>query len=208
MLIERQWSDNVHTVAGTIIHKRVDEAKREKRSDLIRLTSLPIRSLKLGLFGIADSIEFYASNHGFEMPNFPGRWEVVPVEYKHGGVRDELEYEVQLTGQALCLEEMLGITIAKGFIYYAGDRRRKEVFFISKLRQLVEQGAKALHEMLITETTPPIEISNKCKECSLGEDCFPLTPSWGRGTKKHKIKTSTTRYIKTIWDEIDSEEEL
>ncbi|NLB35472.1 MAG: CRISPR-associated protein Cas4 [Elusimicrobia bacterium] len=155
LLIERLWSDNIHTMSGTIIHQRVDKARQEKRSDLIRLTSLPVRSLELGLFGVVDSVEFYADQDGYKVENLKGKWEVVPVEYKHGRVRDELEYEVQLCGQAICLEEMLGITIHRGYIYYAGDRRRKEVQVASKLRQLVEQGARALHEMLDTGNIPP-----------------------------------------------------
>jgi CRISPR-associated exonuclease Cas4 len=207
MLIERQWSDNIHTVSGSIIHGRVNEARTEKRADLIRLTSLPLRSLKLGLFGIADCIEFYANEHGFSIPGFEGKWEVAPVEYKHGKVRDELEYEVQLTGQAMCLEEMLGITIPKGYIYFAGDRRRKEVLITVELKKLVQQGAEALHQMLETATIPPIEIGNKCKECSLADDCFPLTPLGSRKSKRHKTKASAVRYIKAIWDDIESGEE-
>ncbi|MDD4569593.1 MAG: CRISPR-associated protein Cas4 [Tepidanaerobacteraceae bacterium] len=208
LLIERLWSDNIHTMSGTIIHQRVDKARQEKRSDLIRLTSLPVRSLELGLFGVADSVEFFADQDGYKIENLKGRWEVVPVEYKHGRVRDELEYEVQLSGQAICLEEMLGITIHRGYIYYAGDRRRKEVQVASKLRQLVEQGARALREMLATGNIPPVTVSSKCRECSLGDDCFPLSSPQGRAAKKRKVKTSAARYIKSIWDDIESGEEL
>lgn len=202
MLIERLWSDNIHTMSGTIIHQRVDEARQEKRSDLIRLTSLPLRSLELGLFGVADSVELYANHEGYRIQNLTGKWEVVPVEYKHGKVREELEYEVQLSGQAICLEEMLEITIHRGFIYYAGDRRRKEVIVTSKLRQLVQQGAEALHVMLATGNIPPILASSKCRECSLGDDCFPLTSQRGRGAKRRKVKTSAAHYIKSIWNDI------
>jgi CRISPR-associated exonuclease Cas4 len=206
MLIERQWSDNIHTISGTIIHQRVDKARQEKRSDLIRLTSLPLRSLELGLLGVADSVEFYTNHEGYIVQSLEGRWEVVPVEYKHGRVRDELEYEVQLSGQAICLEEMLGVTIHRGFIYYAGDRRRKEVLVTSKLRQLVQQGARALHVMLTAGNIPTIIASSKCRDCSLGNDCFPLTSSRGRGAKRRKVKTSAARYIKSIWNDIESGE--
>ncbi len=202
MLIERLWSDNIHTISGTIIHQRVDEARQEKRSDLIRLTSVPLRSLQLGLFGVADSVEFYADHEGYRVQGLAGKWEVVPVEYKHGKVRDELEYEIQLTGHAICLEEMLEITIHRGFIYYAGDRRRKEVMVTSKLRQLAQQGAMALHEMLITSNIPPIVANSKCRECSLGDYCFPLVSPQGRGAKRRKVNTSAANYIKSIWNDI------
>lgn len=206
LLIERLWSENIYTTAGSIIHQRVNEARQEKRSDLVRLTSLPLRSLKMGLLGVADSVEFYADRDGFKVQDLAGRWEIVPVEYKHGRVRDELEYEVQLAGQAICLEEMLRVTVRRGFIYYAGDRRRKEVPITSKLRQLVQEGAAALHAMLIAGQTPSIVASSKCRKCSLGNDCFPLVPPGGRGGKKRKVKTSAARYIKSIWKEIESGE--
>lgn len=206
MLIERQWTDNIHTVSGTIVHNRVNEAKTEKRADLIRLTSLPLRSLNLGLFGVADCIEFYASEQGFTIPGFVGKWDVAPVEYKHGRVRDELEYKVQLTGQAMCLEEMLGITVPKGYIYFSGDHRRKEIMLTAELRKMVQQGAKALHQMLEAASIPPVESGSKCRECSLADDCFLLTPVGYRKSKK-KAKTSAKRYIKAIWDEIESGEE-
>ncbi len=207
MLIERLWSDNIHTISGTLIHKRVDEARQEKRADLIRLTSLPLRSLEMGLFGVADSVEFYAHQEGFKIQGLPGKWEVVPVEYKHGKVRDELEYEVQLSGQVVCLEEMLGINIRRGFIYYAGDRRRNEILITPELKQLVKQGAAALHTMLASIDIPPVVVTSKCRECSLGEDCFPLISPRGRGAKKRKLKTSAANYIKSIWNDIDSGED-
>lgn len=206
LLIERLWSENIYTAAGTIIHQRVHEARQEKRSDLVRLTSLPLRSLKMGLLGVADSVEFYADRSGFKVRGLKGRWEIVPVEYKHGRVRDELEYEVQLAGQAFCLEEMLKVMVRRGFIYYAGDRRRKEVLITPKLRQLVQEGAAALHAMLITGKTPPIVASSKCRKCSLGDDCFPLVPPRSRGAKKRKVKTSAVYYIKSIWNEIEGGE--
>jgi len=207
ILIEKQWSDNVHTAGGTVVHSRVNEAKKEKRADLVRLTSLPLRSLHLGLFGVADCVEFYASEQGYFIPGLEGKWEVVPVEYKHGRVRDELEYQIQLTGQALCLEEMLSITVPKGYIYFAGDHRRKEVPITQKLKELVKDGAEALHEMIKTGTIPPAKGGSKCKECSLADDCFPLTPLGNRKSKKDKVKTSALRYIKTLWDEIESGDE-
>ena len=76
----------------------------------------------------------------------------------------------------------------------------------SKLRQLVQQGAGALHVMLATGNIPPIVVSSKCRECSLGDDCFPLTSPRGRGAKKRKVKTSAARYIKSIWNDIESGE--
>jgi len=196
LLIERTWSDNIHTMEGSIVHKRVNDASKETRPDLVRLTSLPLHSLRLGLFGIADSIELYATPDGYTIQGLEGRWEIVPVEYKHGRVRNELEYEIQLCAQAMCIEEMLSVSSTRGFVYYAGDRRRKEVRFTPELRHLVEKGAESLHILLSSGVTPPVVKSKKCQECSLLEDCLPqLKPS------------STSSYIKRLWDIVESKEE-
>ncbi|KKM12692.1 hypothetical protein SY88_02140 [Clostridiales bacterium PH28_bin88] len=195
LLIEQQWSDNVHTAEGSIIHQHVHQGNRETRPDLVRLRGLPLHSLRLGLFGVADSIELYAAAGGFPVKGMEGLWETVPVEYKHGRVRDELEYEVQLCAQAVCLEEMLGCVVKRGFIYYAKDHRRKEVAFTPELRELVRRGAESLHEMLRTGVTPPVAKSRKCRECSLQEDCLP------------RAKTSAERYIKELWAAVEKGDE-
>ena len=121
----------------------------------------------------------------------------LPVSYTHlGRVRNELEYEIQLCAQAMCIEEMLSVSSTRGFVYYAGDRRRKEVRFTPELRHLVEKGAESLHILLSSGVTPPVVKSKKCQECSLLEDCLPqLKPS------------STSSYIKRLWDIVESKEE-
>lgn len=40
------------------------------------------------------------------------------MEYKHGEVREELEYELQVCAQAMCIEEMTGCSIKYGYLYY------------------------------------------------------------------------------------------
>lgn len=51
-----------------------------------------------------------------------------PVEYKHGKLRNEREYEIQLCAQAMCLEEMYHCPrIEAGDIFYISSHRRKEI---------------------------------------------------------------------------------
>lgn len=187
LLVEQRWSDNVHTVEGSIIHERVHQAGKESRAEIIRLRSLPLHSLFLGLSGTADSVELYASPVGSPVKGINGRWEIVPVEFKHGKVREEQEYEVQLCAQAICLEEMLSCTVQRGYIFYANDHRRKEVLFTTELRQLVVEGAKKLHEMIKVGNIPHVSKSRKCQECSMQDECLP------------KIKLSATRYVEALW---------
>ncbi len=173
MLLEQEWADNVFTAEGTLLHARVDNSPSERRSGLITLRSLMLRSARLGVSGKADCIEATADPAGVTLPGYPGLWRLRPVEYKHGVRRDEPEYEVQLCAQAICLEEMLGCRIDEGDIFYAADHRRVAVTFDASLRRRVVEAAARLHALLRSETLPSPVWSPKCKGCSLVEICGP-----------------------------------
>ena len=187
LLLEQQWSDNIYTIQGTLVHQRDHLGERDVRPDLVRLRAVPLHSLTLGLFGIADCVEFYADPKGCSLKGMEGLWEVVPIEFKHGPVRDELEYEVQLCGQALCLEEMLACKVERGYIYYAADHRRHEVTITGKLRELVKIGAESIHEMLRSSVLPSVVMGGKCYHCSMQEECMP------------KAKKSAAQYVGELW---------
>ncbi len=85
--------------------------KREKPS-IVR--GLRLRSLKLGLTGIADVVEFYRIEEEH-------RWQPYPIEYKRGRPKGDLTDSVQLCAQALCLEEMLQVTIPKAALFLWRD---------------------------------------------------------------------------------------
>jgi CRISPR-associated exonuclease Cas4 len=58
--LEAIWADNVFTVEGTFMHQRVhSEEAVESRGDLRIARGLRLRSLRLGLSGIADVVEFH-----------------------------------------------------------------------------------------------------------------------------------------------------
>lgn len=173
LLLEEQWNDNVHTAEGSVLHERVHSGSHESRGEIIVTRGLYLRSIEIGLAGIADSVEFHASDEGFEFPWMKGRWYVYPVEYKHGKRRDEIEYEVQLCAQAICLEEMANCKIQWGYIYYGADRRRKQVILDDELRSKVWEGAESLHKMMKSKITPHAIRSPKCRECSMVDVCLP-----------------------------------
>jgi CRISPR-associated exonuclease Cas4 len=81
---------------------------------------------------------------------------------------------VQLCAQALCLEEMLGVTIPRGAIFHAQSKRRREVKFNADLRARTEQTVADLHKLLAVESVPAaVYIEGRCEECSLFEICLP-----------------------------------
>jgi len=186
--LERIWADNTLTLEGRHLHKRVDEEapRRELRGDLVILRGLPLHSYQLGLVGRADVVELHRYDENMDQgenspelgltavfDNLPGRWAVVPVDYKRGKPKQEPSDRSQICAQALCLEEMLGVRIVHGYLYYGSQHKREEVHFTEDLRCLTMNAAKRLHELTDGGRTPICEEQPKCKNCSILEFCIP-----------------------------------
>ena len=162
---ERQWAENRFTAEGRILHKRTDEGVGERRRGVRIDRSVPLRSLRLGVSGIADVVEIH---HG-------GR--PYPVEYKRGRPKAHRADEVQLCAQAICLEEMLGTPVPEGALFYGRIRRRKAIAFDTELRTLTERVAADTRQMIASGVTPPASYAaRKCNACSLNEMCQPRRP--------------------------------
>ena len=95
-----------------------------------------------------------------------------PVEYKVGKPKPDERDIVQLCAQAMCLEEMHGIAIPSGEMYYGKTRHRLEVVFDNDLRMKVTELCRQMHEVYEAGTTPP-PLSRNCKLCSLMDVCMP-----------------------------------
>ena len=164
---ERQWSENRLTAEGRILHERADAGGRERRANVTIERSVPLRSLRLGVSGIADVVEI----HDGECP--------YPVEYKRGRPNDHRADEVQLCAQAVCLEEMLDRPVPEGALFYGRNRRRKVVPFDAGLRTLTERVATETRRLLDAGDTPPPEFeARKCNACSLKEVCQSQGPRY------------------------------
>ena len=62
--IEQAWVENLYTAEGHLLHEKAHEGKAEMREGVRITRSLPLRSLELGLSGIADVVEFYPEERG------------------------------------------------------------------------------------------------------------------------------------------------
>jgi len=166
--LEGLWADNAHTVEGTRAHRTAHAAPgRTAAVGTLRVArGLWLISHRLRLVGIADVVEFHPDPGGG--PAVP-----YPVEYKRGRRRRWDNDEVQLCAQALCLEEMLGLPVAKGAVFNLRSRRRREVYFTPDLRLLTEKAAGRLHELLAAGVTPLPVPHPKCRQCSLRAACLP-----------------------------------
>jgi len=187
--IEALWDENRFTAEGRNLHDRAHESALESRGDVRIARGLRLRSLRLGLSGKADVVEFRRLAEaetaageesgglpaGVALPGTQGSWQPFPVEYKRGRLRREEGYEVQLCAQALCLEEMLGVAVPLGAVFYGQPRRRLEATFGEELRRETETAAVRLHELIRDGKTPPARYEKKCESCSLLSLCMPKT---------------------------------
>ena len=162
--VEQLWAENRLTAEGRILHERGDRPGRVSRPGRRTSYAVPLRSLELGLSGIADVVEF--------VPD-PAGERAFPVEYKRGRPKAHRADDVQLCAQAICLEEMLGRPVPDGALFYGQIRRREPVAFDGELRTLVRETAERLHRMLNAGLTPAPEYGRRCKSCSMIELCQP-----------------------------------
>lgn len=179
-MLENVWVENEYTAQGRIDHEYAHTASSQLRGDSIKIFGMAVSSSRLGISGKCDCLEGVASENGIKLPWADKRFELFPVEYKHGRVRSEKEYLTQLCAQAICLEEMSGGAISKGYIYYTSDHRRLEICFSENLRSQVDQGALDLHHMMQAGIIPCAVNSPKCKKCSLYDLCMPQTKKSAR----------------------------
>jgi len=172
--IEQQWQENALTAEGRILHKRADDPFfTEKRKGVVIARSVPVSSPSLGLTGICDVVEFTIAEDGVQLPKRKGFFQPAPIEYKRGRKKHNHCDEAQLCAQAMCLEDMLAISIEKGYIYYAQTRRRETVTFTDELRAIVRKATQEMHAYHQRGYTPKVKPSKACRSCSLADICLP-----------------------------------
>lgn len=175
--IERQWAENVRTVEGQNLHKKVDNPYiLETRGGLITARAVPVVSYTLGIYGVCDVVEFESTHESTNSTTIPGKkgyWLPYPVEYKRGKLKKDDRDEVQLCAQAMCLEEMLGVNIDNCYLYYGETRHRTNIELDSSLRKRVKELTYKMHEMFDKGITPKAERGKNCRLCSLVDICVP-----------------------------------
>ena len=172
--LEQQWSENVLTAQGSLMHERAhDELTRERRGDLLTVRGLGIHSRMLGVAGKCDVLEFRRSSDGVPLAGEDGLWAVTPVEYKHGKAKRHDADRLQLCAQALCLEEMLACDVPGGYLYYGQTRSREKVTFDADLRDRVTLVVKDMHRVFSRGVTPKHRPMTACRSCSIKEICVP-----------------------------------
>lgn len=161
--LESVWDENVFTIRGSKTHQRADEpTTRIERGKRIE-RALPIWSEQYGLIGRADVVEFESGGA------------IVPVEYKSGKAKSIKHASVQLCAQTLCLEEMFGVPIPKGALYFVAERKRVEVALDADIRTQCLETIARIRLMMEQERLPMPVADKRCLKCSLIDACLPFT---------------------------------
>jgi CRISPR-associated exonuclease Cas4 len=168
--LEQVWVENVRTAEGRLLHERADLPGESRRATVRTVRGMWLRSERLRLTGRADIVEF--------------RPEPYPVEYKRGKSKPNDCDTVQLCAQALCLEEMLGVSIPRGAIFYGQPRRRLEVVLTPELRTKTEELAATMHHLYRDRETPAAVPGPYCRNCSLVHVCLPQATAQEEGAAR------------------------
>lgn len=197
--IEQLWEDNFLTTEGSILHKNVDNPELRETSSrdrTITLRGLRLSSKRLGFEGIADAVEI------IPYPDAPrdksellksGLFSIFPVEYKRGHRKINDCDRLQLTAQAMILEEMFGKEIKNGAIFYWEERHREYIEISETLRNQVISTSELMHHLMEEGKTPTAIRKQSCKRCSLLELCLP-----------ELSEKKVSNYLKKIFDEEDT----
>jgi CRISPR-associated exonuclease Cas4 len=169
MYVQGELEINAPMLEGTLQHENRADKPGAETDDQGRIVQrrVWVWSDRLQIAGFADFVE----TSDDKLP--------IPVEYKHGQQGKWHNDQAQLCAQALCLEEMTGLAIPYGEIFYWRSRRRVTIQFDEALRQLTESAivhAHALAAQALTDPTAipaPIADRRKCKDCSIQPICLP-----------------------------------
>ncbi len=186
---EKIQGDNIFTAEGSTAHQFVDKRRIEKRKELIKVTGLEVRSNQYNLYGICDCVEFVISEEGSEVPFLGKRCKVYPIEYKHGKIRNEREYNVQLAAQVMCLEEMYNMKISTGFIYFTNSRQRYREEIGEDLRAYTARIIGSIKEYIEEGNPSKAVYKKRCHRCSIYDICLP---------KNVMVK----KYMKELWKNV------
>lgn len=191
ILLEDGYADDAATVRGTLLHQHVHEPGEEMRDGVRILRALPVWHDQLGLTGVCDVVEIH------------GDGTVVPVEHKSGGYHSGGPADVQLAGQAMCLEAMFRTRISSGVIFASADRRRHQVRVGAELRERVAATAGRVRGILGQETLPAALSDRRCRRCSMHHTCMPKVLAGQRAFAKAAADLFTVAAAVQQGDQVD-----
>ncbi len=186
---EQLWQENADTAKGRSEHDRVHDRRTEKRADKISFYEQDVYSDELKIIGKCDLLEANKDEKGILLPAAPYPVSLYPVEFKHGNVREEEEYKIQLCAQAMCLEEMFHTNVPEGALFFTSSHRRLSVSLDETLRNRTKEIIASVRKIKEDFILPSPEYGPKCQKCSMKDACSP------------KIKRTAKSYCQKLCQE-------
>lgn len=171
--VQGEWDDNLDTVQGRFVHRRVDdepatdvpapEVADPERPRAAR--SVMLSSLDLGAIARMDLMEVSGKR-------------ATPVDYKRGSAPDLAEGAYDPERVQLCLQGLIlrdnGYECDGGVLYFAASKTRVEIPFDDELVALTRASVDGLRALASGgRMPPPLVDSPKCVRCSLSGICLP-----------------------------------
>ena len=196
MYVQGRWEENIHTLEGKEVHRRVDRIEH-----LLPESKSATGDEAQEIAGESDTAEETANDDDEAPPEIarsvslgcevlqlmgkldlvsadPEGGEAVPVETKKSRVppvpeRSYLPERIQLMAQGLLLR-VHGYRSEHGYLYFAGSRTRVRIEFTPELEAETRAIISAVREARASVVMPPpLEDSPKCWGCSLCGICLP-----------------------------------
>lgn len=171
--VQGEWDDNLDTVHGRFVHRRVDD---EPASDVPAADeadparpqaarSVTLSSVELGAIARMDLMEVVGRR-------------ATPVDYKRGAAPDVPLGAYDPERVQLCLQGMIlrdnGYEVVGGVLYFAGSKTRVEIAFDDALIEATRAAVAGLRALAASgRMPPPLVDSPKCVRCSLAGICLP-----------------------------------
>ena len=140
--LEQTYDENLYTLRGNRAHRGADEAG-VRSAPAACAWSAPCRSGRSG-----------SASPAAPMPSSSTPRRPTPLSTNPGNPRTWAHEAVQVCAQALCLEEMLGVAVPVGAVWYHGSRQRREIELDAALRAIVEESVVAVRAMLAGSRLP------------------------------------------------------
>jgi CRISP-associated protein Cas1 len=175
-----EWDDNLDTLEGRWVHRRVDDEPATPvegpiDDDSVRVArSVMLSSDRLGAIARIDLLEAVGQV-------------ATPVEYKRGNKPDLEEGAWEPERVQVCLQGLIlrdnGYRCDSGVIYFAGSRARVDIPIDDELIAVTERAVTDLRALAASsQLPPPLVDSPKCPRCSLNAICLPDETNLWRGT--------------------------
>ena len=127
--IEQQWAENVHTVVGELMHKTVHDPYlvETRKGCAYSQGHYPLYQEQ---WESAESVMLLNFVRARTESNYTGTgvcFLFIRLNIKRENQKLRMRIDLQLTAQAMCLEEMFSTKIERGALFYGETRRREEL---------------------------------------------------------------------------------